>query len=203
MNERERRDFEAGLAEEVDAWLSGKPTRRTFITRLGQMMGMLPLAGLALPAWTSEAVAAAALDLADASTPLGKAQAAALKASTEGPADGSADDVATVYRFLGPFFFGASATVAAALERTGGFPPYVILDFSAVPLTDLSGIAALKTFTGSARREGATILVAGATPTVRNVLLAGGLGLDESQFAPDVTSARAAAKARHRASGSA
>ncbi|MDQ0395516.1 extracellular solute-binding protein [Labrys monachus] len=90
MNERERRDFEAGLAEEVDAWLSGRPTRRTFITRLGQMMGMLPLAGLALPAWTSEAVAAAALDLADASTPLGKAQAAALKASTEGPADGSA-----------------------------------------------------------------------------------------------------------------
>src|SRR3954447_2258035 len=90
MNERERRDFEAGLAEEVDAWLAGRPTRRTFITRLGQMMGMLPLTGLVLPAWVNEAVAAAAVDLADPSTPLGKAQAAAVKASTEGPADGSA-----------------------------------------------------------------------------------------------------------------
>ncbi|MDQ0471905.1 extracellular solute-binding protein [Labrys wisconsinensis] len=90
MNERERRDFEAGLAEEVDAFLAGRPTRRIFITRLGQMMGMLPLAGAVLPAWVDQALAATAIDLADASTPLGKAQAAALKASTEGPADGSA-----------------------------------------------------------------------------------------------------------------
>ena len=119
------------------------------------------------------------------------------------PAEGSADGIVTVYRFMGPFFFGASATVAAALERTGGFPPFIILDFSAVPLTDLSGIAALKTFTSTARREGATILVAGATPSVRNMLLAGGLGLDESQFAPDVATARATAEAKHRAAGSA
>src|SRR4051795_7853442 len=90
MNERERRDFEAGLAEEVDAWLAGKPTRRTFITRLGQMMGMLPLSGRVRRAGVTGAAAAAAVDLADTSTPLGKAQAAALKASTEGPADGSA-----------------------------------------------------------------------------------------------------------------
>ena len=90
-----------------------------------------------------------------------------------------------------------------ALERTGGFPPFVILDFSAVPLTDLSGVAALRTFAGTARREGTTILVAGAAPSVRNMLLAGGLGLDESQFAPDVMTARAVAEARHRAAGSA
>jgi hypothetical protein len=31
MNDREKRDFEAGLAEEVDAFLRGEPTRRTFI----------------------------------------------------------------------------------------------------------------------------------------------------------------------------
>jgi multiple sugar transport system substrate-binding protein len=90
MNERERRDFEQGLAEEVDAFLAGKPSRRTFIKRFGQMMGMIPLAGLALPAWVDQALAQAAVDLADASTPLGRAQAAAVKASTEGPADGSA-----------------------------------------------------------------------------------------------------------------
>ena len=39
---------------------------------------------------THWALAAAAVELADPSKPLGKAQAAALKASTEGPADGSA-----------------------------------------------------------------------------------------------------------------
>ena len=32
MNDREKRDFEAGLAAEVDAWLQGEPTRRSFIT---------------------------------------------------------------------------------------------------------------------------------------------------------------------------
>jgi multiple sugar transport system substrate-binding protein len=31
MNEREERDFQAGLAAEVDAWLRGEPTRREFI----------------------------------------------------------------------------------------------------------------------------------------------------------------------------
>src|SRR5690348_2952071 len=90
MNDRERRDFEAGLSAEVDAWLRGEPTRRTFITLFGQALGMLPLAGGVLGSLTEHALAQAALDLADPTTPLGKAQASALKASTEGPADGSA-----------------------------------------------------------------------------------------------------------------
>ncbi len=90
MNDRERRDFEAGLAAEVDAWLRGEPTRRTFIKKFGQATGMLALSGTALSPLTSWALAQAAVDLADPSTPLGAAQAAAMKASTDGPADGSA-----------------------------------------------------------------------------------------------------------------
>ena len=78
MNDRERRDFEAGLAAEVDAWLRGEPTRRDFIKRFGQMTGMLALSGGALAgADASWALAQAAVELADPSTPLGKAQAAA------------------------------------------------------------------------------------------------------------------------------
>ena len=88
MNEREERDFQAGLAAEVDAWLRGEPTRREFIKRVGQATGMLALSGPALSPWVSRALAQAALDLADPSTPLGAAQAAAMAASTEGPADG-------------------------------------------------------------------------------------------------------------------
>jgi multiple sugar transport system substrate-binding protein len=90
MNDRERRDFEAGLAAEVDAWLRGEPTRRDFIKKFGQAAGMLALSGGALPALTEFALAQAAVDLADPSTPLGAAQAAAMAASTDGPADGSA-----------------------------------------------------------------------------------------------------------------
>ena len=54
------------------------------------MTGMLAVSGPLLASISQQALAQAAVELADASTPLGKAQAAALKASTEGPADGSA-----------------------------------------------------------------------------------------------------------------
>jgi multiple sugar transport system substrate-binding protein len=90
MNDRERRDFEAGLSAEVDAWLRGDHTRRGFIAKFGQMTGMLALGGSIIPAFAQNALAQAAVDLADPATPLGMAQAAAMKASTEGPADGSA-----------------------------------------------------------------------------------------------------------------
>jgi multiple sugar transport system substrate-binding protein len=90
MNDRENRDFQAGLAEEVDALLRGETSRRTFITRFGQMTGMLALSGPMLGSMTNWALAQQALELADPSSPLGQAQALALKASSEGPAEGSA-----------------------------------------------------------------------------------------------------------------
>ncbi len=89
MNDREKRDFQAGLTHEVDAFLRGEPTRRDFIRRFGVMTGMLA-SGSLLPGMTDWAWAQAALQLADPSTPLGRAQALALEASTTGPTDGSA-----------------------------------------------------------------------------------------------------------------
>lgn len=88
MNAKERREFETGLSEEVDAWLRGDTSRRTFLTRFGQLTGMLALSGPLL-ASMSRAVRAE-VELADPSTPFGQAQAAAIEASTEGPTDGSA-----------------------------------------------------------------------------------------------------------------
>jgi multiple sugar transport system substrate-binding protein len=90
MNDREKRDFEAGLSAEVDAWLRGEPTRRDFIKRFGQAAGMLALSGTALTSVSSWALAQATVELADPDSPLGQAQALALAASTEGPKDGSA-----------------------------------------------------------------------------------------------------------------
>ena len=88
MNERERRDFHAGLGEEVDAWLRGENSRREFLTKSARLAALLTASGSILS--SSSLVAWAAAELADPSSPLGQAQAAAVKASTEGPADGSA-----------------------------------------------------------------------------------------------------------------
>jgi multiple sugar transport system substrate-binding protein len=94
MTERERRDFEAGLSEEVSAWLRGDTSRRDFLTRLVLMGGAAMVPGLGYTAASSRVWAAAVdmskVELADESTPLGSAQAAAVKASIEGPKDGSA-----------------------------------------------------------------------------------------------------------------
>jgi len=90
MNDRERRDFQAGLAAEVDAFMRGENTRRDFIKLFGQATGMIAASGPILCMLTDWAVAQQQAELADPSTPLGKAQAAALEASTKGPEDGSA-----------------------------------------------------------------------------------------------------------------
>ena len=50
--ERERREFEAGLSEEVDAWLRGDTSRREFLGRLAWLGGGLAAgAGAARRAW--------------------------------------------------------------------------------------------------------------------------------------------------------
>jgi len=94
MNDRERRDFNAGLSTEVDAWLRGDTSRREFLTKLVLMGGAAMLPGLGYTASGSKAWAAmvdvSKVELADNSTPLGHAQAAAVSASSEGPTDGSA-----------------------------------------------------------------------------------------------------------------
>jgi len=92
MDDREQRDFDAGLREEVDAWLRGDSSRRTFLTRLVLMGGAAMVPGLGFTAgkaW-ADAVDLSKVELADPSTPLGQAQTAAVKASTESPTDSSA-----------------------------------------------------------------------------------------------------------------
>ena len=88
MDDRERREFNAGLSEEVDAWLRGDTSRRTFLTRFMLMGGAAMLPGLGFTAAGSKAWAAMAdvskVDLADKSTPLGQAQAAAVQGVDRG-----------------------------------------------------------------------------------------------------------------------
>ena len=92
MNERERREFDAGLREEVDCWLRGDTSRRTFLTRLVLSGGAAMVPGFGYTAGNAwaDVVDLSKVGLADKSTPLGQAQDAAVKASTEAPTEGSA-----------------------------------------------------------------------------------------------------------------
>jgi multiple sugar transport system substrate-binding protein len=98
-NGRER-DFSQELSSEIDAWLRGDTSRRGALARL---LGASALAAAPLlhsrgaaAAWRTAAphyetlVRQAKADLASPDTPLGRAQAEAVHASTEGPKDGSA-----------------------------------------------------------------------------------------------------------------
>ncbi len=84
-DQRRGRGFDAALSREIDAWLRGDTSRREVVR------GMLGLGGAAAAsALFAPMVAQAAADLASPDTPVGQTQAAAIKASTEGPTDGSA-----------------------------------------------------------------------------------------------------------------
>jgi len=106
--------------------------------------------------------------------------------------DERANPEVMVLRLAGPLFFGASSTIAMALERIGQFPRTVILDLSSVPLADASAAASLKSFVQLAARHGAGTYVAGATPQVRHVLVREGLKPPLVRYAASVTHARTA-----------
>ena len=85
-----------------------------------------------------------------------------------------ADEV-MVYRIAGPLFFGASTSVASALEQIGRLPKVLIFDLSAVPLADTTAASSLRGFVDRARRHDVEVFIAGASPRVRRVLVRVGL----------------------------
>jgi SulP family sulfate permease len=105
-------------------------------------------------------------------------------------------DEVMVYRIAGPLFFGASTTIATALEQIGQFPKAVVLDLATVPLADSTAASSLRAFAQRAERHQAEVFIAGASPQVREVLVQVGLEPPLVRYAPSVADARMAA--RHR-----
>jgi SulP family sulfate permease len=105
----------------------------------------------------------------------------------------AADAEVVVYRISGAFFFGSAAAVGAALDEIGERPRAYVIDVSAVPLIDSTAAATIAGFVRRARRQGATVHVAGARAAVREVLAAHGAGPSLIAFEPDVDTAVAAA----------
>lgn len=100
-----------------------------------------------------------------------------------------------IYRISGAFFFGAAASVAAALERIGAHPRCYIIDFSAVPFIDSTAAATMDGFVRKAHRHGAAIYLAGARPQIQRVLVAHGVRSPDVQFAGSLAEALANARA--------
>lgn len=101
------------------------------------------------------------------------------------------DQDVVVYRLRGAFFFGATSSVIATLERMGQTPKAFIFDFSAVPLADTSAAKGLERFANKLRKNGTRFAIVGASIPVRRVLLQAGLREPDVTYAGTLEDARA------------
>jgi SulP family sulfate permease len=98
-----------------------------------------------------------------------------------------------VLRISGAFFFGAAASVGAALDRLAEHPKVYILDFAAVPLLDSTAATTIAAFAEKAHRGGTLVLVCGASRPVRHALLQHGVRRPLARFVRSLQDAVAAA----------
>lgn len=103
------------------------------------------------------------------------------------------DPNVVVYRISGAFFFGAAASVAAALERIGEHPKAYVIDFTAVSVFDTTAAATIEGFARKIARRGGALYISGATASIRHVLLAQGVRPPEVRYKPKLEDALAAA----------
>ena len=99
------------------------------------------------------------------------------------------DPDVVVYRISGAFFFGAAATVAAALDRIAEHPRAYVIDFSAVPVLDSTAAATIEGFVRKAHHHQAAVYVSGARPPIRRVLLTHGVRPPRVRFKPTLAEA--------------
>jgi SulP family sulfate permease len=110
------------------------------------------------------------------------------------PALATDRDVA-VYRISGAFFFGAAASVSAALDHIGESPRAYAIDLSAVPVLDSTAAATIEGFARKAQRNGAAVYLAGARPQIRRMLLTHGVRPPLVRYKATLTDAIASARA--------
>jgi SulP family sulfate permease len=110
----------------------------------------------------------------------------------------AADRDVIVLRISGAFFFGAAASVGAALDRLAEHPKSYILDFSAVPMLDSTAATTIAAFAEKAHRGGTQVLVCGASPPVGHALLQHGVRRPLARFMPNLEDAVAAAHTKTR-----
>jgi sulfate permease, SulP family len=103
------------------------------------------------------------------------AEVAPLAAEGSYDPEANARDDLVVYTLRGPFFFGAAARLGTVLDRIADRPRAFVVDFSAVPFIDSSGAHSFELLARKCERQGGKLVIAGASPEVRKVLLAQGV----------------------------
>lgn len=104
-------------------------------------------------------------------------------------AETATDPDVIVYRISGAFFFGAAATVGAALDRIGEHPKAYVIDFSAVSIFDSSAAATIEGFVRKAERRNSSVYISGARSAVRRVLFTHGVRPPRVRFKPTLAAA--------------
>jgi SulP family sulfate permease len=99
-----------------------------------------------------------------------------------------------VYRISGAFFFGAAATVGAVLDRIADRHRVFIVDFSNVPMIDSTAANAIEVIASKAARGGVKLMISGAAPQVKQLLVAHGVRTPEVTYEPTLDRAVAAAE---------
>ncbi|MFT3732059.1 MAG: SulP family inorganic anion transporter [Hyphomicrobium sp.] len=94
-----------------------------------------------------------------------------------------------VYRISGAFFFGATASVNAVLDRIGAHPKTFVLDFADVPLVDSTAARTLERFAHKLERAGTKLYLTSASRNVRRTLLSAGLRTPLVRYAASIDEA--------------
>lgn len=82
----------------------------------------------------------------------------------------AADPDVMIYRITGAFFFGATSTVGAVLDRMSGKHRSLVIDFSEVPFLDSTAANAIARLALKAERQGVRIYLTGMSRDVREAL---------------------------------
>jgi len=73
-------------------------------------------------------------------------------------------DYVSIFRIHGPFLFGATDKLAAAIAEAGDLPPIVILRLRNMTAVDATGLKAIQDIADSLRKSERTLLLCGALP---------------------------------------
>ncbi len=99
-----------------------------------------------------------------------------------------------VYRISGAFFFGAAASVGAALEDIGVSPKAYVIDFAAVSVIDSTAASAIAAFVRKAQAQSAKVFISSARPAIERMLAGHDVHAPGTVFSPTLDAALVAAR---------
>lgn len=101
-----------------------------------------------------------------------------------------------IFKVGGAFFFGAAAAVSTLFDRLVTRARVYVLDLSAVPMLDSTGVITIEGFARKAAAQGALLIIAVHDPVARRLLLTHGVRPPRAHLQSTLTSAIALAR-RH------